>query len=58
MTSPEQWVQPVKDRPMEAIAAPYLTATWELPPCIGCGGTCVFDDGLCPSCFIKYTAKE
>ena len=50
-------VEPLKDRPMDETAAPYTTATWELPPCIACGGECIFTDGLCQPCWVAYTER-
>lgn len=46
----------IRDRPMPGEqSAPYTSATWELPPCIGCGAECIFTDGFCQQCWIAYS---
>lgn len=41
--------------PLDIDHYPNAPATWELPPCMGCGGECVFSDGLCAVCWRAYT---
>ena len=39
---------------MDETVAPYTTATWEFPPCLRCGGECIFTDGICAPCWRVY----
>lgn len=54
MTAPENWLKPARDKPMDETSAPYTMATWEYPPCLRCGGECIFTDGICAACWRVY----
>ncbi len=38
-------------------SAPYALASWELPPCMGCGSIYLFHEGFCAHCWIAYTEE-
>lgn len=55
----DKLAKPLRDRPMPGEeSAPYITATWEFPPCLRCGGECIFDDGICQLCWLAYQEKQ